>query len=153
MDFKIQPSPLWEGGWRRGAPILTITFSVCSALCYLSAFQNTIILTNRLKNSLVSNSLKLNVPYLTSENTIFRWKNENNFSFLFCYYCPCSLMVDSLNFKRLFQAVMHRIHSGSIRNWEGGKVAGCSWGNLAVKDLWADHKNHILFIKVYFIEI
>lgn len=83
-----------------GVTILTIT-SVSSALCHLPVFQHTTIVRNGLRSTSVSNSLKLYVSYLISENKIFRWKMKT-FSLLFCYYCPHRLTVGSLNIKRWF---------------------------------------------------
>lgn len=62
-----------------GVPVPTGTFSVSSALCHLPVFQYTLIARKGLKNTVVSNSLKLNVSHLTSENTIFRWKMKTFF--------------------------------------------------------------------------
>lgn len=77
-------------GWRMGVTILTILFSVFSALCNLPVFQHTIIVRNGFKNTSVSNSLKLNVSHITSENIIFRWKWKH-----FPSYFAISISTDS----------------------------------------------------------
>lgn len=143
--FQNITTRLWAEYWRMGGPVLTVT-SVSSALWHLLFYHHAIIVRNVLKkNTSVTNSLKLNVSPLTSENIIFRWKMKT-FFLLFCYYCLHSLTVDRLNFKRLFHADVHRIHVGSIRNWGSYTAffekAGCR------KDLWADLENHTPFLMV-----
>lgn len=73
-----------------------------------------------------------------------KWKH---FSLIFCYYCPHSLTVDSLYFKRPLHTDMHRIHIGSTRNREEVHMDTFR-GARRVKDLWADHKNHTSFLMV-----
>ena len=105
--------------------ILTTTFSVSSAFCHLPVFEHPTMVRNGLKNTSVANSLKLNVSHIASENTISDRKRKY-FFLLFYYYCPHSLTVDSLKFKRLFHADMHRMHIGNIKNW-GWEVHMASW--------------------------
>lgn len=93
-----------------------------------------------LKNTLVSNSLKLSMSHLVSENTIFRWKMRT-FPLLFGYSVPTASLLTALSLKDGFS---QECTAFILRAYviEGTSTGVFSEESSSVQDLEAERENH-----------